>query len=126
MSCCTTGTYERSTSRDAAQGCDCPALDVVETNEAYRVVVEVPGAGKDDVDLQVEKGVLSIRARVPAAGGAPERYHVREHGPRELRRELRLGKTIDADRITAEVSRGLLTLLLPKVAAATPRRIEVR
>jgi HSP20 family molecular chaperone IbpA len=112
--------------RDATQACDCPALDVVETSEAYRVVVEIPGAGKDDVELQVENGVLSIRARVPSTEASPERYHVREHGPRELRRELRLGKTIDADRITAEVSRGLLTLHLPKVAAATPRRIEVR
>jgi HSP20 family molecular chaperone IbpA len=103
-----------------------PALDVRETGDSFRIDVDVPGCGKEDVEVGVEKGTLSIRARVPARAEAPERYHVREHGSRELVRSLKLGDTIDAAGITAEVTGGVLTILLPKVAAAKPRRIEVR
>jgi HSP20 family protein len=127
MSTCSTNeAIERTATRESAAGCACAAIDVVEANEAYRVTVEVPGAAKEDVELGLEKDVLSIRVRVPSAASGAERYHVRESVPRELRRELRLGKTIHAEGITADVSRGLLTIHLPKVAAATPRRIEVR
>lgn len=126
--CCTNAMHERATAAPAgATGeCACPALDVVETSEAYRVTVEVPGAAREDVELDLEKDVLTIRARVHASGVSPERYHVREHLPMELRRELRLGKSIQTESIVADVSRGVLTIHLPKVAAVTPRRIEVR
>lgn len=125
-SCCATSAYDTTANAETTVPAGRPRLDVVETSDALRVDVEIPGAGKDDVEVHMEKGVLSIRARVSATAGSPQRYHVREHGPREFVRELRLGDTIDADRISAEVARGLLTIHLPKVAAATPRRIEVR
>lgn len=124
--CCVTTTREPATSTEIAIPSGRPRLDVFETSDGFHVNVEVPGAGKDDVELRMEKGVLSIRARVPSTQASPERYHVREHGSREFVRELGLGDAIDADRISAEVARGLLTIHLPKVAAATPRRIEVR
>lgn len=125
-SCCDTSANERTTTAAIAAPSGRPRVDVVETSDAFRLDVEIPGAGKDDVELRMEKGVLSIHARVPSTNGTPERYHVREHGSREFVRELGLGDAIDTDRISAEVARGLLTIHLPKVAAATPRRVEVR
>jgi HSP20 family protein len=103
-----------------------PPLDVRESADEVRVDVDVPGAGKEDVELRLDEGFLEIRARVPAREMTPERYHVREHGPRELVRRLRLSDTIDAAGVTAEVARGVLTVRLPKTAAAKPRRIEIR
>jgi HSP20 family protein len=127
MSCsCVSTAHEPTTTAEIATSSGRPRLDVVETSDAFRVDVEIPGAGKDDVELRTEKGVLSIRARVPSTNGTPGRYHVREHGSREFVRELGLGDAIDAERISAEVARGLLTIHLPKVAAVTPRRVEVR
>ena len=125
-SCCDTTAREPETTAEIAAPSGRPRLDVVETSDAFRVDVEIPGAGKEDVELQMEKGVLSIHARVPSTNGTPGRYHVREHGSREFVRELGLGDAIDAEHISAEVARGLLTIHLPKVAAATPRRIDVR
>jgi HSP20 family protein len=102
-----------------------PLLDVIETPEGFRLEIEVPGAGKDDVELKVEKGILTVRARVPVREAEERRYHVREHGPRDLCRRVHVGDAIDAEHIAAEVRNGLLTVSLPKVAAAQPRRIEV-
>jgi HSP20 family protein len=115
----------RETAAEATAPTFVPRLDIVETDEAFRVDVDVPGASKDDVEVDVEKGILSIQARVPARDGEGRRYHLRELGPRTLARRLRLGETIDVDAITAEVSRGVLTIRLPKVPAAKPRRIEL-
>jgi len=103
-----------------------PALDVLETAEEFLLRVDVPGAGKDDGEIGFEKGLLTIRARVPAREPAGERYHLREHARTGFARGVRLGDTIDAGRISAEVARGVLTLHLPKAEAAKPRRIEVR
>ncbi|HEY7698278.1 MAG TPA: Hsp20/alpha crystallin family protein [Vicinamibacteria bacterium] len=116
----------RLTAAETTTSAALPRLDVREAKDRFLVEVEVPGAGKEDVDLRVEKGILEVVARVPDTAGSPERYHVREFASRDFVRQLRLDETIDTERITAEVARGLLTIHLPKVAAATPRRIEVR
>jgi HSP20 family protein len=103
-----------------------PLLDVIETPEAYRLHLDVPGAGKDDVELTFEKRLLTIRARATAREDAGRRYHLREHAPREFVRTVHVGDSIDPNGINAEVKSGRLTVNLPKVAAAKPRLIEVR
>lgn len=122
--CTTTATIPNETV--TTRGATLPALDLVETPEEFRLTVDVPGRGPEDVDVGVENRVLTIQARVPARDEASGKYHVREHGPRELVRRLRLSDAIDANGIRGEVARGVLTVHLPKVPAAQPRRIEVR
>lgn len=122
--CTTTATIPNETV--ATRGATLPALDLVETPEEFRLTVDVPGRGPEDVEVGVENRVLTIQARVPARDEAAAKYHVREHGPRELVRRLRLSEAIDANGIRGEVARGVLTVHLPKVPAAQPRRIEVR
>lgn len=102
-----------------------PRLDVIETPEGYRLEVELPGAAREDVELGYERRILTVKARIPAHGGEARRYHLREFGPRELVRRIHVDETIDPSGIAAEVKNGLLTVRLPKVAAAQPRRIEV-
>lgn len=123
--CCTTTETTPTTARETTHWTEAPAVDVVEHTDEFRIQVEVPGRGVEDVELGVENRILTIQARVPARDNAPAKYLVREHGPRELVRRLRLGDTIDVSGIRAEVARGLLTIHLPKVEAAKPRRIEV-
>ncbi len=102
-----------------------PLLDVTETPEGYRLEVEVPGAGREDVEVGYERRILTVTARIPARDGEGRRYHLREFGPRELVRRIHVDETIDPDGIAAEVKNGVLTVHLPKVAAVQPRRIEV-
>ena len=87
---------------------------------------DVPGAGKEDVELRAENGTLHISARIPKTDPGDRRYHLREFGPRELTRQIRIGESVDASAIAAEVRQGVLTVHLPKQPAARPRRIDVR
>ena len=123
---CNTTLSEREAGRAQANSCSCAALDVIELPEEYRVEVDVPGAGKDDVELRAEDGTLFLNVRVPKTAPTERRYHLREHGPREIARRIGLGDSVDANAITAEVAQGVLTIHLPKLAAARPRRIDVR
>jgi HSP20 family protein len=125
MNECCAATTERDRT-EVTRRAGLPPVDVRESADEVRVDVDVPGAGKEDVELHLKDGFLEIRVRVPARETTPERYHVREHGPRELVRRLRVSDTIDATGVTAEVARGVLTIRLPKTAAAKSRRVEIR
>ena len=86
-----------------------PAADVFESDDAVRIVLDVPGVSADEVELTVEADEL----RLVTSGS--RRYH----------RTFRLADTIDTDGIEATVANGLLTLDLPKAASARPRRLSV-
>lgn len=123
--CIETTTKEAAATAPARIPAGSPRIDVIESPEGYRIEVEVPGAAREDVELGYERRILSVKARIPAHAGEGRRYHLREFGPRELVRRIHVDETIDPAGIAAEVKNGLLTVHLPKVAAAQPRRIEV-
>lgn len=103
-----------------------PAVDVFENESAYVLTIEVPGATKDDVDLTLEKGVLSISAT--ASSSVPEGYE-RVSGDcsaRRFQRSFRLSQDVDHSGIDASVKDGLLTINLPKSVAAKSHKLEVK
>lgn len=89
-----------------------PPIDVFESDDAFRVDVDVPGVTAENLELTVDHGVLTVEA-------------VRSES-RGWRRQLRLTEGIDVENIDARLEAGVLSLTLPKAAAARPRRIEVR
>ncbi len=93
-----------------------PRVDVLETEHEFLVLADLPGVKPGDVDLRYEKGELSVHGRrTLAARGESLSYH----------RAFSLADTIAADKITAELKSGVLTIRLPKVEAAKPKRISV-
>ncbi len=103
----------------------CPRVDIAESPEGFRVEVDMPGVRAEDIDVDLESGILTIEGRVHPREESGLRYRVREFGPGTFKRSLRLSDTIDAGKITAESKSGLLTLNLPKVQAVKPRSIPV-
>ncbi len=103
-----------------------PHADIIEDDEKLVVVAELPGVEAKDVDVQFENGVLTIWGK--AAPRQPEgtSFLLREYGVGDFYRSFCVSESIDAGRITAEYADGLLTLNLPKVEAAKPRKIEVK
>jgi len=102
-----------------------PDVDIVERPEEYLVTADLPGAGEDDVRVELENGVLSIDAQPsvgPDAGWQPLHVEYRLGG---YHREFAMGEGIDADGISARMSDGVLEIHLPKTARQRPRRIEV-
>jgi HSP20 family protein len=106
-----------------------PPIDVYETPDRYIVSAEVPGLGREDVDLAIEDSRITIRGHRPdrgAAGGDVTHFHQIERGHGAFARTFEFAEKIDGDRVAADLRDGVLTIVLPKAAPPPPRRIEVR
>lgn len=104
-----------------------PLVDIYEGENEVVVVAEVPGASRDDVSVQVDKGVLTIEA--DAKFQTPDKSSARIYvgfEPGRFFRAFALSDEIDREKITASVSNGVLTVRLPKAEAAKSRKIEVK
>lgn len=87
--------------------------------------IDLPGVAADDVDITVERNVLSVSARRERALAEGDELIVGERRHGELRRQLFLGDTLDAGAVDADVSDGVLTLRIPVADTAKPRKIAV-
>lgn len=87
--------------------------------------IDLPGVPADAVDITVERNVLTVTAsrRFDRSEGDEPIVAERPHG--EFRRQLFLGDTLDAGRVEADVTDGVLTLRIPVAETAKPRRISV-
>jgi HSP20 family protein len=106
-----------------------PAMDVAEKAEAYLINVELPGVDPDHVEINFEQNVLTIRGTKPSSFDATSgeyRVYTAERVTGEFERSVRLPDFVDADRIEASYSHGLLTIVVPKAQAAQPRKIEIK
>lgn len=118
--------------RSVANGCAAeaawaPAMDLSENEQEIRVRVEVPGIEAERLDVTLEKNVLSISgSREETTCEEGERFHRTERRSGSFVRRVALPVEVDAERIEAEVTNGVLMVRLPKSAAATPRKIAVK
>jgi len=102
-----------------------PRLDVVEIEDGYVVLADLPGVAADAIELESEGPVLRLRA--PRATREREGTLVlSEIGTADYALDLRLPKDADTSRIEAELEHGVLELRVPKAESAIARRIEVR
>lgn len=104
-----------------------PAIDIKETENDYQIVADLPGIAKEDLDVSIREGVLTIKAE-------SRKVNTEETDGRVVRQERRAGRfarslqltdVVDDAKIHATYEDGLLNLVLPKKEAATPRKIEV-
>lgn len=103
-----------------------PRVDVSEDDTGITLLADLPGVGREQLELHVEGDTLLIEGNVDAVtptGLEPVYAEVRL--PR-YRRAFTLSRELDASRIEAQLKDGLLRLRIPKQAHAQPRRIEVR
>ena len=108
------------------QGWGGPALNVYEESDNLIVEAQLPGMKPEDLDINVEQGVLTISGQTTTDEERKERnYLVREHRTGRFSRSLRLPATYDADACTASFEHGVLKLTFPKSEAAKPRRIQI-
>lgn len=102
-----------------------PDVDIYETQEALVVVADIPGASSENVDIDLRDDTLTIRATVETYG-QDERPVLTEYEIGDYYRQFTLGRSIDQSRIEASIKDGVLTLILPKVEKAKPRKIAVK
>jgi HSP20 family protein len=102
-----------------------PAANVWEQGDALLVEMELPGAKSDQVDVSVVGGELSVKVDRPEVAQEGVTYHRQERPVGSFTRVLRLPVEVDANRVEAELHDGVLTITLPKVESAKPRKINV-
>ncbi|HRD87978.1 MAG: Hsp20/alpha crystallin family protein [Candidatus Accumulibacter sp.] len=119
----TTPVKKQSVADDAAL---LPPVDVIEDASGITLYADLPGVPKDRLHLQIEADTLTIEGEIDLEmPGGMEASHAEVSLPR-YRRVFTLSKELDASKVTAEFSEGVLKLSIPKAEHAQPRKIEVR
>ena len=101
-----------------------PAVDIIETEAGLTLIADIPGATKEALDVNVEKGILSVSA--PVSLSMPGRPLYTEFEFAHYYRQFSTPEILDHEKAKAELSNGILTLMIPLAEAAKPRRIEIK
>ena len=102
-------------------------VDVAESDGRIEVRASLPGFRKEDIDVQVHEGVLSIKARRDEERETKdERFYRRERVSGSLSRRVALPGVVRDASVDAELADGVLTLALPLPERAQPQRVEIR
>ena len=101
-------------------------MDLYREGEAFIVRVDLPGVDPSSIDIDVEDRTLTIRAeRKTPSGEGEQRWLVHERPTGTFARQLTLGYGVASDRIAADYSDGVLSLIIPVAEEAKPRKIAV-
>ena len=101
-------------------------MDAWREGDQFVVCFDLPGVARDAIDLDIERNVLTVKAeRRPLATDENAEMQVSERPLGAFSRQLFLGDTLDAERVSADYSAGVLTLRIPIAEKAKPRKIEI-
>lgn len=103
-----------------------PNADIYETPNDLKVVLEMPGIEKNNVEISVEDGVLHVQGRLDLSKYAGLQPLYTEYNVGHYARNFQLSSKIDQSKIAAEMNNGVLSLTLPKAEEAKPRTIHVK
>ena len=102
-------------------------LDISEDDKNVMVRAAVPGFRKENIDIQVHSGILTIKAAHKEEHEEKnERFYRRELRFGSLSRRVALPSTVDEGRTQAELKDGVLTLMIPKSEQAMPRKVQIK
>lgn len=104
-----------------------PLINVFTDADGWVVRAEVPGVPADKVEIEIEPRGLKVSGeRVPATTDTAAGFHRRERRFGKFSRTIQLPRDLDIDQASAEVKNGVLTIRIPKAAAARPRLVSVK
>ena len=113
-----TGLFDRTVS---------PAIDVLETDDDFKVVCNLPGVEDKDIDVSVADNVLTIKGEKKQHNPDENaKVYRREDWSGSFQRTLSLPRSVDAEKIDAELKDGVLQLTMPKREEVKPRQIDVK
>ncbi len=101
-------------------------MDAVRRGDHVEITFDVPGVNPDDIDVSVERNVLTVKAERswwPAEG---DELLARERPQGSYTRQVMLGDSLDPDRLEAHYEHGVLRLSVPVAEQAKPRRVSIK
>ena len=102
-----------------------PALDLYQNNDNVVAVVELPGMRKEDIDVSLHDGMLTIAGERQSSSSEGENAERTERFSGKFRRSVTLPTRVDASKVSASYKDGILTVTLPKAEEAKPKKVEV-
>ncbi len=102
-----------------------PDVDIIETDTEYHLYADLPGVSEDNLDVTLEKEVLTIKGK--AEEEIPAGYNQRwaEYVTGWYERRLRITEEVDREGIKATLKNGVLKVVLPKAEAAKAKKIQI-
>ena len=101
-----------------------PAVDIFESDENLTLIADMPGVEKSGLEINLEKGLLTISGEMTSEKRG--KSLLREFSTANYYRQFKVSEHIDAEKSSAELNNGVLTLTIPKAESAKPKRIEIR
>jgi HSP20 family protein len=117
-------TLDKQTTHSRPEEYIAPNVNIFETQEGYVLQAEMPGVGKDGLEITLEGAEITITGRrsPDTVAGAPL---FRERNTADYRRVFELDPAIDTSKVSAKINQGVLTMTLPKSEKVKPRKIAV-
>src|SRR6266513_2815644 len=103
-----------------------PALDLYQDKDNVVAVVELPGMRKEDIEISLRDGMLTISGERKSQTSNGEKAERTERYVGKFRRSITLPTRVDADKIGATYRDGIVTVTLPRAEEAKPKQIEVK
>jgi HSP20 family protein len=103
-----------------------PLADIIETDEKYLIVADIPGCSEKDVNITLEKNVLTIHGVNTSEMPEKKTLILSEYGMGNYYRSFVISDKIDQEKIVASVKNGVLHLILPKSGPAKTQNITIK
>lgn len=103
-----------------------PAVDIKENDNSYEIAAEIPGFEESEINLYVEKHTLVLEGKREEKSEEGRKYLLKERKIQSFSRSFTLPENLDEEKISASFKNGILSVTLPKLPKAEPKRIEVK
>jgi HSP20 family protein len=112
---------------EAAFGAWAPPVDIFERQDHLVIRAEVPGIQKEDMDVRIENGVLTLHGERKEEKEVKDvNAHLTERVYGSFTRSFSLPTTVDATKVTAVYKDGVLEVTVPKIETAKPKQVEIK
>jgi HSP20 family protein len=103
-----------------------PSMEVIETDNAIEVATELPGMDEKDVEISVADGMLTIRGEKKLEKDEKKKnYHLIERSYGSFERAIAVPQGVDASKVKAQMTKGVLKVQIPKPAAAKAQQVRI-
>jgi HSP20 family protein len=102
-----------------------PAMDLYQTTDDIVALVELPGMRKEDIEISLHDGMLTISGERKEEKAEGEKAARTERFVGKFRRSISLPTRVDSNKVNATYRDGILTVTLPKAEEAKPKQIQV-
>jgi len=104
-----------------------PIMDIIDEGDKYSITAEIPGIPKEDINIEITKNILEIKAEQKMEKEEKKEGYIRkERGQRSFYRQVALPEEIDAEKIEATLNNGILSIEIPKKEPTPKKKIEIK